>query len=427
MTQTAGGPVQAERLWIAVFGRRNSGKSSLVNQLAGQQLALVSPVAGTTTDPVTKSIEIHGLGPVVLVDTAGYDDVGALGEARVARSRAMLRRSDIALLVLRTAEARALLEDAGKDPLPPEYDWLDAFAAQGADWLLIVNRAAGEAALTVAEQAALVERLSARGAAEPAASLVVDAQRGDGVEAVVAALVERARARAQAAQPSITGELCGAGELVLLVMPQDSQAPAGRLILPQVQTLRELLDKGCHIACATIEQYPAVLAQLAAPPQLIITDSQVFGRVWEAKPEASRLTSFSVLMAAYKGDVRRFLAGTEALETLAGDARILIAEACSHTPQSEDIGRVKLPRLLRGRFGEGLTIDVVSGADLPASIADYDLIIHCGACMFNRAHVLSRLRHFDEADVPVTNYGLALAWFAGILDRVAIPGIPARG
>ncbi|MDI9469353.1 MAG: [FeFe] hydrogenase H-cluster maturation GTPase HydF [Bacillota bacterium] len=411
---------QADRLWIGVFGRRNSGKSTLINALAGSEIALVSPEPGTTTDPVTKSIELHGIGPAVLVDTAGFDDTGDLGLARVARSRRALERIDLAILLLRPEEAET--------DFAPELDWIRHFAEQKADWLLVTNGTAADDGRI----AQLLQKAQSAELPQPTAVLTVDAATKTGIDRLHAALVSsaalrRERARQSSEPTSITGELCTAGDLVLLVMPQDIQAPAGRLILPQVQTLRELLDKSCRVVAVTAHEYPAVLDELRRVPDLIITDSQVFPLVERHAPAASRLTSFSILMAAWRGDAAVFRSGADRLATLTEQSRLLIAESCAHVPQSEDIGRVQLPRLLRRRFGEGLTIDFASGADLPADLSAYDLIIHCGACMFNRAHVLARLGRFAQAGVPVTNYGMTLAWLGGILDRVDIPGLARTG
>ena len=220
---------------------------------------------------------------------------------------------------------------------------------------------------------------------------------------------------------TITGNLVKEGDTVMLVMPQDSQAPKGRLILPQVQTIRELLDRRCTVVGCTPDRIRVTLQALSSPPQLIITDSQAFSEAWSAKPEESRLTSFSILFAGYKGDISAFMDGTGALDRLTEDSRILIAEACTHAPATEDIGRVKIPRMLRQRIGQGLRIDIVSGTDFPEDLSGYDLIIHCGACMFNRRYVLNRIASARSRHIPITNYGLTIAWAKGILGKVALP------
>ena len=246
--------------------------------------------------------------------------------------------------------------------------------------------------------------------------VAISALTGEGVNELVNEIV----ALRPTEERLITEGFCQAGDTVLLVMPQDKSAPKGRLIQPQVQTLRELLDRGCTPICCTPDRMPQALAALDTPPQLIITDSQAFAEVYKLKPEASVLTSFSILFARYKGDIQLFAKGAEALEKITASSRILIAEACTHTPQNEDIGRVKLPRLLRKRFGEELQIDIVSGADYPEDLTPYDLVIHCGACMFNRKHVLSRIERARQQGVAITNYGVILAAFTGILEHVAI-------
>jgi [FeFe] hydrogenase H-cluster maturation GTPase HydF len=246
--------------------------------------------------------------------------------------------------------------------------------------------------------------------------LLVSAKEKQGMEEIRLAILEKLPQDFE--QPSITGNLVGENDLVLLVMPQDIQAPKGRLILPQVQTMRELLDKKCLIMSCTTDKLPQTLQALAYPPKLIITDSQVFKTVYELKPEESMLTSFSVLMAGYKGDIRQFVEGASAIDSLTESSHILIAEACAHAPMTEDIGRVKIPRLLRKKIGEGLQIDMVSGSDFPKDLSKYDLIIHCGACMFNRKHVMNRLESASIQRVPMTNYGITLAHLMGILDKI---------
>jgi [FeFe] hydrogenase H-cluster maturation GTPase HydF len=246
--------------------------------------------------------------------------------------------------------------------------------------------------------------------------ICISAHTGEGLEELRAAIIKFAGSE----ERLLTEGFCKAGDTVLLVMPQDEQAPKGRLIKPQIQTLRELLDRGCNAICCTAEGMESALAALAAPPQLIITDSQVFDKAYQLKPESSTLTSFSVLFARYKGDISHFAEGAKQLLSLPPTARILIAEACTHTPQHEDIGRVKLPRILRKRFGEELNIDIVGGADYPEDLTPYDLVIHCGACMFNRRHVLSRIERARQQGVAITNYGVILAALTGILSRVKV-------
>ena len=386
----------ANRLHIALFGRRNSGKSSLINALTGQDAALVSDIPGTTTDPVNKAMELHGIGPCVIIDTPGFDDEGTLGEMRIERTLKAIERTDIALLL---CEENDWIE---------ESSWLEQLKAKNIPVILILNKA--DIRKDVSNIATHIEQALRQ---KP---IIVSAKEKQGMEEIRLAILEKLPQDFE--QPSITGDLVSENDLVLLVMPQDIQAPKGRLILPQVQTLRELLDKKCLIMSCTTDKLQQTLKALAYPPKLIITDSQVFKNVYEQKPIESKLTSFSVLMAGYKGDIRQFIEGASAIDRLTENSHVLIAEACAHAPQTEDIGRVKIPRLLRKKIGEGLQIDMVSGSDFPKDLAKYDLIIHCGACMFNRKHVMNRLENASNQKVPMTNYGITLAHLMVILDKI---------
>ena len=383
----------ANRLHIALFGRRNSGKSSLINALTGQDTALVSDIPGTTTDPVSKAMELHGIGPCVIIDTPGFDDEGTLGEMRIERTLRAIERTDIALLL---CEENNLQEEAA---------WMQQLKAKNIPVILILNKADIRKDISSSIEEALGEK-----------PLLVSAKEKQGMEDIRLAILEKLPQDFE--QPSITGDLVSENDLVLLVMPQDIQAPKGRLILPQVQTMPELLDKKCLIMSCTTDKLPQTLQALARPPKLIITDSQVFKTVYEQKPAESLLTSFSVLMAGYKGDIRQFVEGAAAIDRLTESSRVLIAEACAHAPMTEDIGRVKIPRLLRKKIGEGLHIDMVSGSDFPKNLSGYDLIIHCGACMFNRKHVMNRLESASAQHIPMTNYGITLAHLMGILDKI---------
>ena len=386
----------ANRLHIALFGRRNSGKSSLINALTGQDTALVSDIPGTTTDPVSKAMELHGIGPCVIIDTPGFDDEGTLGEMRIERTLKAVERTDIALLF---CEEKDLQE---------ESTWMDQLKAKNIPVILIINKA--DIRKDASNIAAHIEQ------ALHQKPIIVSAKEKQGMEEIRLAILEKLPQDFE--QPSITGDLVSENDLVLLVMPQDIQAPKGRLILPQVQTMRELLDKKCLIMSCTTDKLPQTLKALAYPPKLIITDSQVFKTVYEQKPIESQLTSFSVLMAGYKGDIRQFIEGASAIDRLTENSHVLIAEACAHAPMTEDIGRVKIPRLLRKKIGEGLQIDMVSGSDFPKDLSKYDLIIHCGACMFNRKHVMNRLEQASTQQVPMTNYGITIAHLMGILNKI---------
>ena len=387
----------ADRLHIGFFGRCNSGKSSLVNAFTGQQVAIVSPVAGTTTDQVYKAMELHGVGAVTLIDTAGIDDDGELGKVRIERTEKALARTDIAVLLFFQME------------MEPELEFMERIKKRGTPCLPVVSKGDTD---TAADVAAEVER---RLGEKPIVVSTGDAESIELLRRRIVRLVpEDWGAR------SITGDLCREGDTVLLVMPQDIQAPKGRLILPQVQTIRDLLDKKCVIVSVTTDKLEEGLSALKKPPKLIITDSQVFKKVYDKKPPESLLTSFSVLFAGYKGDISRYLAGAEAIGKLTGDSRVLIAECCTHAPLAEDIGRVKIPRMLRSRYGESMRVDVVSGTDYPEDLSVYDLIIQCGGCMFNRAYVMSRIDRASDQQVPITNYGVAIAYLSGILDNISV-------
>ena len=386
----------ANRLHIALFGRRNSGKSSLINALTGQDTALVSDIPGTTTDPVNKAMELHGIGPCVIIDTPGFDDEGTLGEMRIERTLKAIERTDIALLFCEENDLRI------------ETEWKKQLETKNIPVILILNKADIRK-----DTPSISDNIGKALGQKP---LIVSAKEKQGMEEIRLAILEKLPQDFE--QPSITGDLVGENDLVLLVMPQDIQAPKGRLILPQVQTMRELLDKKCLVMSCTTDKLPQTLQALAYPPKLIITDSQVFKTVYEQKPTKSLLTSFSVLMAGYKGDIRQFIEGASAIDSLTENSHVLIAEACAHAPMTEDIGRVKIPRLLRKKIGEGLQIDMVSGSDFPKDLSKYDLIIHCGACMFNRKHVMNRLDSASHQQVPMTNYGITLAHLMGILNKI---------
>ena len=395
----------ANRLHIALFGKRNSGKSSLINALTGQDTALVSDTPGTTTDPVQKAMEIHGIGPCLFIDTPGFDDEGELGNRRIERTWKAVEKTDIALLLCAGGSSA---EETGEPDFTEELHWLEQLKAKNIPTILLINKADIRK-----NTASLAIRIKETFGSQP---IPVSAKEKTGVELIRQAILEKLPEDFD--QQSITGNLVTEGDLVLLVMPQDIQAPKGRLILPQVQTIRELLDKKCLIMSCTTDKLRETLQALSRPPKLIITDSQVFKTVYEQKPEESRLTSFSVLFAGYKGDIRYYVKSASAIGSLTESSRVLIAEACTHAPLSEDIGRVKLPHLLRKRIGEKLSIDIVAGTDFPQDLTPYSLVIHCGACMFNRKYVLSRIERARLQNVPMTNYGVAIAFLNGILNQI---------
>ena len=428
MTETP----RSERLHIGIFGNRNAGKSSLINALTGQNVSVVSDVAGTTTDPVYKAMELHGFGPVVFIDTPGLDDTGELGELRVKKTMEALEKTDVAVFVF---EPSALSSKSGvssfdKHGVSPTVakvteEWLARIKAKNIPIIPVVNKCDDLALSGGSGPGASYDDscdISFSGGETPAdlgTPLPVSAKNGTNIEKLRELIINSAPE--SFLETSITGNLVQNGDLVLLVMPQDIQAPKGRLILPQVQTIRELLDKKCSVMSCTADTLDKTLKCLATPPALIITDSQAFAKVYPKVPDGSRLTSFSILFAAYKGDINAFLSGAQALANLKDGDRVLIAEACTHPPTDEDIGREKIPTLIRKKLGENIQFDFVRGADFPEDLSPYQLIIHCGACMFNRQHVMSRIARAASQSVPICNYGIALAYLTGILDKVVHP------
>ena len=389
--------VSAERVHISFFGRRNAGKSSLVNAIAGQEVSIVSEVKGTTTDPVKKAMELLPLGPVLLTDTPGYDDEGGLGELRVQKTRETLARTDIAVLV---ADATMGLTDADRE-------LLKLFEERRLPYLIVCNKSD----LTDGDAAAVKD------------SLTVSAKTGEGV----AALKERFGSFAEARKndKKIVADLVNPGDTVILVIPIDGAAPKGRIILPQQQTLRELLDHHCTALCCQPEELPGVIANLKTPPALVVTDSQVFGRVDKLLPREIKLTSFSILFARYKGELRQLMEGAETLSRLTDGDKVLIAEGCTHRRQCGDIGTEKLPRWIENYCGAKPDFAFTSGAGFPQDLTEYRLIVHCGGCMLNEAEMKDRLRRAAEAGVPTVNYGVAIAKIHGILDRstAMLPGL----
>lgn len=387
---------RANRLHIGLFGKRNSGKSSLINALTNQETALVSDVAGTTTDPVYKAMEIHGIGPCVFIDTAGLDDEGELGALRIRQTMRAMERTDVALLV------------CTGDDIEKELEWNRLLKEKNIPVIWILNKAD-----LLADATATVRSIEKKCGQVP---LAVNARTKQGMEDIRRSLI--AKLPDETMSQGIVGRLVKEGDTVMLVMPQDIQAPKGRLILPQVQIIRELLDRKCLVMSCTTDKIDQMLQALVQPPSLIITDSQVFKTVYEKKPATSRLTSFSVLFAQYKGDINYFIEGANAIGCLTENSHVLIAEACTHAPLAEDIGRVKIPNMLRKKFGAGLQIDHVSGTDFPEDLNKYDLVIHCGACMFNRKYVLNRVAQARNQHIPMTNYGVTIAYLTGILDKI---------
>lgn len=390
----------ADRLHIGVFGKTNSGKSSFINAFTGQEISIVSDIPGTTTDPVAKAMELNPLGACIIIDTAGFDDKTMLGEMRMERTKLAAERTELAVILLADTD------------IEEELKWYALFKEKNVPVLFLISKADTRDKHDISVISSMLQEQTKE------APLVISSVTKEGLEQVKAALAGKLPENYGTRE--ITGNLVSKEDVVLLVMPQDIQAPKGRLILPQVQTIRELLDKKCIVMSVTTDCMEQAIHALKQPPKLIITDSQIFGYVYEHKPKASMLTSFSVLFAAYKGDLAYYMEGAKAIDSLTEQSRILIAECCTHAPLTEDIGRVKLPNMLRKRFGAGLRVDIVSGTDYPEDLTPYDLIIQCGACMFNRQYVLSRIDRAKRQQVPMTNYGVAIAHITGILEKISL-------
>ena len=391
------------RLHIGIFGRRNVGKSSLLNAITRQQVSIVSEVAGTTTDPVEKPMELLPLGPVLFIDTAGIDDVGALGELRVKKTRQIFDRTDLGVIVAEAGQwggfEEQILGELARRQTPVvvvfNKDDLGAPAPE-----LVQRLAAGKNHIvrTIAPQAAGI--LDFRQA-------LLDAAPADFINA-----------------PAILSDLVGPRELAVLVVPIDKEAPKGRLILPQVQAIRDLLDADAYCMVVKERELREALGRLNRPPKLVVTDSQAFLKVAADTPREVPLTSFSILFARFKGDLVTQAVSTLAIESLRPGDKVMIAESCSHHPIADDIGRVKIPRWLTQYVGGKLRFEVVQGHDFPEDLASYKLVIHCGACMTNRREMLSRILRCRQAGVPITNYGLTIAYSLGIFER-ALEVFPA--
>lgn len=456
-----------ERTHIGIFGKRNAGKSSIINMLTNQEVSIVSPLPGTTTDPVTKPIEINGIGACVFIDTAGYDDAGEIGAMRVTKTKQVLQRCDISLFVIPTT----IIDN--REELNKAAEWYKLISERTARTIVVINEFSensgsdcgsgdcyknnsgdcGEKSDSDCEKSGSgdcgensdsdcggVKREFENGKSSKcdinidiktenyikavsetilkgtkAEIVIVNARKGEGKEELLRVL---GHIKERTEEHKIVTHLVKPGDVVLLVMPQDIQAPAGRLILPQVQTIRELLDDKCIVVSCTTENFKRTLTALVTPPSLIVTDSQAFKEVYENKPTESRLTSFSVLFAQWKGDINTFIQGAQALSTLNDSSRILIAEACSHAPLAEDIGREKIPALIHKTISKNIKIEIVSGHDWPENLEEYDLIIHCGACMLSRQQVINRIKEAEKINKKITNYGVCIAYLNNILDKI---------
>lgn len=391
----------ANRLHIGIFGRTNCGKSSFVNAFTGFNLSIVSEIEGTTTDPVHKAMEINPIGPCEITDTAGICDESNLSDLRDEKTELIAKKCDIAVILIAS--------DGIFDSESVEYIWYLRFQDMKTPVLFVISK------VDITNPVAIDDKIFDLTGQK---AVPVSSKNHTGFEEFKEALLRSIPE--ELARNDLLGDMICAEDLVLLVMPQDIQAPKGRLILPQVQTIRELLDKKCIVVSVTAEQLITGLDMLCKPPKLIITDSQVFDYVYKHKPEASKLTSFSVLMAGLKGDLKYYVNSAEALERLDSKSHVLIAECCTHAPLSEDIGREKIPGMLRKKFGENIRIDIVSGTDFPKDLSCFDLIIQCGGCMFNRKYIMSRINEAKALNVPMTNYGVFIAKIQGILDKIEL-------
>lgn len=381
--------VSADRVHIGFFGKRNVGKSSLVNAVTGQKLAVVSDVLGTTTDPVKKAMELLPIGPVMIIDTPGFDDVGELGEMRVEKTREILAKTDVAVIVV----------DANREMGEDEAEFLALLKEKKLAYIIVYNKCDGlDNVPSPTEQ-----------------EIWVSAKDGVNIDA----LKEKIGALAKGKQNNrrIVADLLTAGDVVVLVTPIDESAPKGRLILPQQQTIRDIIDSHAMAVVCQPEELTATLAKLATPPKMVITDSQAFGKVAPLVPDDVPLTSFSILFARYKGELLTQVKGAAALSNLSEGDRILIAEGCTHHRQCGDIGTVKLPRLIEKTVGFKPDLTFTSGGEFPSDLSEYKLLIHCGACMLNEAEVAHRIGKAREAGVPAVNYGMAIAYMNGILRR----------
>ena len=385
--------VSAERLHIAFFGKRNAGKSSLVNAVTGQTLSVVSPIKGTTTDPVKKAMELLPLGPVLIIDTPGYDDDGALGTLRVEKTKEILHQTELAVLVY----------DAVQGLTEEDRALISAIRGRSIPLLLAANKC---------------DLLPSLPPTEPD-TIPVSARTGAGVNALKEAMA--ALGKRSAVQKQILADLVAPGDTVILVIPIDESAPKGRLILPQQLTLRELLDLHCKALCCQVEELPSILASLKVAPKLVVTDSQAFGSVSPLVPDQIPLTSFSILFARYKGRLSTLAAGAKALSALQDGDCVLISEGCTHHRQCKDIGTVKMPDWVRRYTGKQLEFRFSSGREFPEDLSSVALVIHCGACMLNEAAMQHRMEVAQRAGVPMVNYGMAIAQMHGILARSLEP------
>lgn len=423
----------ANRFTVGLFGKRNAGKSSLLNALTGQAIAVISPQPGTTTDPVTKAMELLPLGPIALIDTAGYDDTGELGSLRVEKTYEILRKCDLALVVGQT----------GQCPDQVELDFLDELKARGTPAIYLLNKAdqqsAGEDVRSdqdcgkskgyaetkgYTEVKDHIEPKALTGAEKIAEELdlpvmAVSALTGEGIDELKSLIVQQAPK--EKAERRLMDGLIGQGDVAVLVVPLDKSAPKGRLILPQQQVIRDILEMGGISLVTGVEDLLRTLDRLREVPAIVITDAQAFGPVAKAVPVSIPLTSFSMIFARHKADLAEMVSGVKKLESLRAGDRVLIIEGCTHHRQEDDIGRVKIPQFIRSIAGDGLEFHWVSGVSFPKEVGEFALLVHCGGCMLNRPEMAYRVRKAKEAGTVITNYGVVMAYAQGILARATAP------
>lgn len=384
----------ADRIHIGIFGKRNAGKSSIINAVTGQNLAIVSEVMGTTTDPVLKAMELLPLGPVVMIDTPGLDDEGELGKLRVQKAYQILNKTDIAVLVI----------DGRTGMTKEDEEILERIRAKEIPYVIVKNKA--DLCVNTEEN-------------EDANTISVSASTGYHIHELKELIAKQAPEEDESKK--IIGDLLDAGDFVVLVVPIDASAPKGRLILPQQQTIRDILDAGAVSVVMGVEELPGALANLGKKPKYVITDSQAFAKVSEYTPDDIMLTSFSILMARYKGNLKNNVLGARTLEHLKDGDKILISEGCTHHRQCEDIGTVKMPNWIRKYTGRELEFVFTSGTEFPADLSPYALIVHCGGCTLNEREMKYRLKCAEDQGIPMTNYGIAIAYMNGILERSIAP------
>jgi [FeFe] hydrogenase H-cluster maturation GTPase HydF len=389
----------SNRLHISIFGKRNMGKSTLINAITGQNLAIVSEVPGTTTDPIYKAMEISPIGPCVLIDTAGLDDVGKLGELRIKKTMEIVRKTDIAIL---TIDYEGFSEF--------DYTILEILEKNNIPFIVVINK--GDLNTPDINFLETLDNLK-----YPYINL--SAEKKDKIEELKNLIIEYSPKEFES--PTILGDLIEPGDHIVLVIPIDTGMPKGRIILPQVQTMRDILDHSGIIHTCKDTELKATLEGLKYPPKLVITDSQAFERVSKIVPENVMLTSFSILFARYKGDLMKMVEGAKTLVTLEKGDRYLISEACTHHVQKDDIGRSKIPRWIKEKINSEVEFDVVAGRDYPLNLKDYKLVIHCGGCTLNKKEMLGRINISYREGVPILNYGLCIATLFGILDRALKP------